>query len=505
MSGFSLDASLRLGQTLSPQMIQSLKLLQYSNLQLEQVLRKELQENPILEESLESDEREEERTVDQSTDSGSDDSSDAAEDFQLPVSGVSADKTVVSASDDEPTAAVDGEKMKDVDWEDYEYDSFTPPVGRGSEEGEEKVDLYERINLSSESLEEHLLSQLREKRLTPKRFEIAECIIGNINETGYIAISTTELAEKFKVTESEIEEVRHIILHLDPLGIAAKDLRECLLVQVHAKGLSGSLMAKIIDKHYELLKKYQLPEIARQTGATVAEVQTAIKEIGKLEPHPGTVVSEVRSVSIIPDLIVNKLNNGEFQITLNDGYVPNLRVSKEYIGMLRKETKKSSEVRKYVSEKLNAANWLVRAIEQRKVTMIRVMTSIVNKQKDWFEKGPPNLKPLRLQEVADDISMHISTVCRVSNDKYVQTPYGVYELKQFFSSGVEQEDGTEVSTQRARDLLKELVDGEEKKKPLSDQQLVDLMKDKGIEVARRTVSKYREQLGILPARLRKEF
>jgi RNA polymerase sigma-54 factor len=307
------------------------------------------------------------------------------------------------------------------------------------------------------------------------------------------------------VSETEVEEVRHVILHLDPLGIGSKDLRECLLVQVHAKGLSDSLMAKIIDKHFELLKKYQLPEIARQTGAQVADVQHAIKEIGKLEPHPGTVVSEVRSVSIIPDLVVNKLNNGEFQITLNDGYVPSLRVSKEYISMLRKETKKSSEVRKYVSEKLNAANWLVRAIEQRKVTMIRVMTSIVNKQKDWFEKGPPNLRPLRLQEVADDISMHISTVCRVSNDKYVQTPYGVYELKQFFSSGVEQEDGTEVSTQRARDLLKELVDGEVKSKPLSDQQLVDLMKEKGIEVARRTVSKYREQLGILPARLRKEF
>jgi len=216
-------------------------------------------------------------------------------------------------------------------------------------------------------------------------------------------------------------------------------------------------------------------------------------------------VGASRPQAIAPELIVTKEETGDFLVSLADGNVPSLRVSRGYIDILRKEQKKNPEVRKYVSEKLNAANWLIRAIEQRRVTMLKVMNSIVEKQRDWFEKGPPNMRPLRLQEVADDISLHISTVCRVTNDKYVQTPYGIFELKHFFSSGVEQEDGSEVSTSRAKDMLRELVMQEPKNKPHSDQKLVKLLKDRGIEVARRTVSKYREQLGVLPARMRKEF
>jgi RNA polymerase sigma-54 factor len=195
-------------------------------------------------------------------------------------------------------------------------------------------------------------------------------------------------------------------------------------------------------------------------------------------------VGGARSQVIIPDLIVVKQENGEFAVTLYDGNVPNIKISRAYMRMLKGDRQKSQEVKKYVSEKLNAANWLIRSIEQRKITMIKVMTAIVEKQKEWFEKGPPRLKPLILQEVADHIGMHVSTVCRVTNDKYAQTPYGVFELKYFFGSGVEQED---------------------RKKPLSDQRLVEILKEKGITVARRTISKYREQLNLLPARLRKEF
>ncbi len=492
MGGLSLETSLRLGQTLSPQMIQSLKLLQYSNLQLEQVLKKELQENPILEEAPETEDNEEQKDIidkEDGVDTGEESSTNDDDGEKI----------------DEADTAPEEKKIEELEWDDYEYESYTPPVGRGSDGDEEKIDLYERVNLTSESLEEHLLKQLREKKLSESHISIAESIIGSIDESGYLSVPISEIAVKHSVPEKEIEEVRHHILYSDPIGIGSKDLRECLLVQIWAKGLSGSLMALILEKHYDLLKKYQLQEIAKQTGHPINDVQSAVRDIGKLEPHPGTLVSETKSATIIPDLIVNKLDNGEFQVILNDGYVPTIRVSREYIDMLKGDRKKSSEVRKYVSEKLNAANWLLRAIEQRKVTMTRVMTAIVQKQREWFEKGPPNLKPLRLQEVADEIGMHISTVCRVSNDKFVQTPYGVYELKQFFSSGVEQEDGSEVSTEKARDLLKELVDGESKTKPLSDQQLVELMKEKGIEVARRTVSKYREQLGILPARLRRVF
>jgi RNA polymerase sigma-54 factor len=235
------------------------------------------------------------------------------------------------------------------------------------------------------------------------------------------------------------------------------------------------------------------------------EVQAAIREIGHLERNPGTLVGGARSQVIIPDLIVVKQENGEFLVTLHDGNVPNIKISRAYLRMLKGDRRKSQEVKKYVSEKLNAANWLIRSIEQRKITMVKVMNAIVEKQKEWFEKGPPHLRPLILQEVADSIGMHVSTVCRVTNDKYVQTPYGIFELKHFFGSGVEQEDGSEVATSQAKELLREMIQGEDRKKPLSDQRLVEILKEKGITVARRTISKYREQLNLLPARLRKEF
>jgi RNA polymerase sigma-54 factor len=518
----SLETSLKLSQTLSPQMIQSLKLLQYSNLQLEQVLRKELQENPILEESVsedqetadnvDADENEPEPEpapeVNSESESEPDYAPAAAETVREtpvapeapetpePADGKPEERTSAEASSE---SAPEGE----VDWGEFYNDGFD--LGYRKTEEERVDEIYEKVPMNTLTLEEHLVKQLHEKKLTPRQIEIGEVIIGNIDDKGFLVVDPASLAEKFSVTTADVNEIRHLIQHFDPLGVASLNLQETLLIQLRAHGEGGSLMARILEQHFELLKKYNIQEIARKMGLTVVEVQQAVREIGKLEPNPGTLYSSGRPQTITPELLVTKLENGEFAVTLNDGNVPNIRVSRGYLEMLRKERKRSPEVKKYLSEKVNAANWLIRAIEQRKITMIKVMTAIVERQRVWFEKGPPHLRPLILQEIADIIHMHISTVCRVTNDKYVQTPYGIFELKYFFSSSVDQEDGSEVSTSRAKDILKELVDQEEKKHPLSDQHLAELLKEKGIQVARRTIAKYREQLNVLPARLRKEF
>ncbi|MFH0919217.1 MAG: RNA polymerase factor sigma-54 [Fibrobacterota bacterium] len=510
----SLETSLRLSQTLSPQMIQSLKLLQYSNLQLEQVLRKELQENPILEETASEDQQTEDNV--DATDAG-----DAAgpESAVEPESAAASDdgesepdyappapvtEGPAEAPAGEPSPADTGnESAPEVDWGESYNDGFDLGYRRTDEERVDEI--YEKIPINTLTLEEHLVKQLHEKKLSPGQIEIGEFLIGNIDDKGFLVVDPASVAEKFAVTTADVNEIRHLIQHFDPLGVASLGLQETLLVQLRARGQAGSLMTRILEQHFELLKKYNIQEIARKTGLPVAEIQQAVREIGKLEPSPGTLYGGGRPQTITPELLVTKLENGEFAVTLNDGNVPSIRVSRAYIDLLRKERKRSPDVKKYLSEKVNAANWLIRAIEQRKVTMIKVMTAIVERQRTWFEKGPPHLRPLILQEIADIIHMHISTVCRVTNDKYVQTPYGIFELKYFFSSAVDQEDGSEVSTSRAKDLLKDLVGQEDKKRPLSDQRLTELLGEKAIQVARRTVAKYREQLSILPARLRKEF
>jgi RNA polymerase sigma-54 factor len=503
MSNLSLETSLKLSQTLSPQMIQSLKLLQYSNLQLEQVIRKEVQENPILEELSEEEGAPETPAAAGEEATGPSTATDDKDEERSEVETVPI-KTL--EEDDAKPVVPESSPIEEVNWGDFEGESYSLPYRKGLEEDDEKTsEIYEKISLSTVSLEEHLLKQLQEKKFSPKQMEIGEFIIGNVDDKGYLVIPVEEIAQKLGVTSAAVNEVRSLIQRFDPLGVASLDLRENLLVQCRAKGMGDRLMARIIDQHFELLKKYQMPEIAKRLGVPVQEVQQAVRDIGRLEPNPGTLISSQKPQIITPELIVTKQEDGEFLVTLNDGNVPNLRVSRPYLALLKKEKKRTPEIKKYISEKLNSANWLIRAIEQRKVTMIKVMTAIVEKQREWFEKGPPHLAPLRLQEIADMISMHISTVCRVTNDKYVQTPYGIFELKYFFGSGVEQQDGTEVSTSRAKDLLQELVTQEAKKKPLSDQKLVEMLKERGIEVARRTISKYREQLGILPARLRKEF
>ena len=292
---------------------------------------------------------------------------------------------------------------------------------------------------------------------------------------------------------------------MDPPGIGARNLKECLLLQLRNLGYYNSLATKIISEHWELFEKMKIPEIAAKLGITMNEIQEELTIIRKLNPKPGYQISQEKPSTIIPDLIVEKIE-GKFIVTLNDRSVPSLFISKAYADILKRGSKAKKEVKNYIREKFNSATWLIRSIEQRKSTMLKVMYAIIDKQPEFFEKGPPNLHPLKLQDIANIIDMHISTVSRVTNNKYVQTPHGIFELKYFFTEALgHNPDGTDISTIRIKTRLKEIVEGENTKKPLSDQKLSEILSQEGLKVARRTIAKYREQLKILPARLRQKY
>jgi RNA polymerase sigma-54 factor len=307
-----------------------------------------------------------------------------------------------------------------------------------------------------------------------------------------------------EAASQQVREAFHVLHSLDPAGIGARNLRECLILQIERTTKVSDLARRIVFEAFDLLEKLKIAAIAKKFEIMPEQVQAAIREIGTLEPHPGRQLGSSTATPVIPDLLVEEID-GELILMLNDKSTPSLRVSRAYAALLKKGSRATTDEKKYVRDKLNSATWLIRAIEQRKSTMIKVMQAIIDSQPNFFVKGPTHLKPLILQDVADKISMHISTVSRVTNGKYVQTLHGIFELKYFFSAGVTQSDGSEVSSVAAKDEIKKLIESEDPFKPLSDQKIVEILKDQGIDVARRTVAKYRDQLEILPARLRKSY
>jgi RNA polymerase sigma-54 factor len=375
-------------------------------------------------------------------------------------------------------------------------------------------------------MQDHLLSQLIYRHVKPETRELVEYLINCLNDDGYLQlvdketnplIPQQEETEEIKqiqqilsggMNESQafknIREAFNILRSLEPPGIGAKNLRESLLIQMRRLGNCSELAWKIVKDEFELLEKLKISLMAKKFDISPEEVQRAMKEIGTLEPKPGRVLNESLSTTIIPDLLIEVIE-GEIILLFNDKFLPSIRISRNYSNMLKKGSSATNEEKRYVREKLNSASWLIRAIEQRKTTMLKVMNAIIETQPDFFKKGPSQLRPLILQDIADKIKMHISTVSRVINGKYVQTPHGMFELKYFFTSGVSQENGDDVSSITVKEHIKSLIETEDPKKPLSDQKIADILKSKGLYVARRTVAKYRDQLEILPTRLRKQF
>jgi RNA polymerase sigma-54 factor len=470
-----LDISLKqeLQQKLSFQMIQSLKLLQVNTLQLEQLLKTELEMNPVLEDSEELEETlEEEQEQEEEADS---------EDEELEV------------------------EEEEIDWEEYLEEGFD--LGDGARgEVDPNQERREPTPVYQASLEEYLTEQLAERRnLSEKKRLLAQFIIGSLENDGYLRVPIETIAEYVGGDVVEIEEALHIIWSLEPPGIGARTLQECLVIQLRRLGEFDSLAMRIIRDAWDLFEKVKIPEISRRFGVSPAEVQQAIDSVKKLHPKPGYLVAPERPATIIPDLIVEKID-GDFVVMVNDRSVPTLHINKSYANMIKRGSKANKDVKKYVREKLNSATWLIRSIEQRKSTMVRVMYAIIERQREFFEKGPPNLNPLKLQDIATMVSMHISTVSRVTSNKYVQTPHGIYELKYFFTEAVSQDSGgSDVSAVRIKNRIRELVEGEDSRRPLSDQKISDILSKEDLKVARRTVAKYREQMRILPARLRQKY
>jgi len=472
-----LDLSMRLQQKLSFQMIQSLKLLQVNTLQLEQMLKTELEMNPVLEASEELEAEQEEKEKEEET--------------QEEISEKEEEKELEVTEDD-------------VNWEEYLEEGFDIG-GRMSEETDPNKEHWEPQPVQQVSLEEHLTGQLNDKNVDEKQKLLVTFLIGSLEPDGYLRLSVGNIADYLGVSETEVEEALKVIWTMEPPGIGARSLQECLRRQLIAKRKEKSLAMQIITDTWELFEKLKIPEIARQLGCDVRDVQVAIDEIRTLHPKPGSLITGDVQSTIVPDLVVENVD-GEFVVMINDRNVPMLHINKSYMQLIKRGGPAKMEVKNYIREKLNSAAWLVRSIEQRRTTMLRVMSAIVERQKDFFEKGPPNLNPLKLQDIATMVSMHISTVSRVTSNKYVQTPHGIYELKYFFTESMGQDlAGDDVSAEKIRNRIRELVDNENTKKPMSDQKLSDILSREGFTVARRTVAKYREQQKILPARMRQKY
>ncbi len=471
---------------INPRLYQAMDLLYMPLLDLQNHLKQELLNNPFLD-MIEPDEEDEEDGTEQ-------------------------------AEDESPETEAEKEEKGEIDWEEILLDGFD--AGGRREEHEER-EYYEPVTVDTRDLADHLRDQVSLLDLNGRQMYLADEFIGNINEDGYLACGLEKIVEGVnesvqKVVEEldqDVEDLRlytlgeaddmlTIVQSLDPPGVGARDLRECLMLQLREAGLEHSVPFRLVRDCFDELIAHRWSEISKRFGISPTDVQKAADEIAKLDPKPGLVYSDASDNYIIPDLIVDKID-GKYFVFLNDANLPRLKLSKAYQEIARDKKKFDGENKEFISNKLNSANWMIQAIEQRRQTMLKVMNYIVERQREFFEKGVQFLKPLTLREVAEVISMHESTVSRVTNEKFVQTPRGVLPLKFFFSSGLSTTAGEDVSARGIKAQIQKLVSEENPKHPLTDQAIVNILKETGVQIARRTVAKYRDQLGVLSARMRK--
>lgn len=387
-----------------------------------------------------------------------------------------------------------------IDWEEILLDGFDPGY-RGSPTHED-LEGFDRVPETTIDLWDHLLEQLYQNNGFDERgMAVGEEIIGNINEDGFLTCSVEEVAATTGEPVEHVERVLARIQNFDPTGVGARGLRECLLLQIAERLGEDSLPYRVVRDHFEELSSHKYHEIARALGITAHEVQEAADRIASFDPKPGRKFSEMPAGYVTPDLVVQEVD-GRCVVVLNDGDMPRLRISPSY-QLLAQNGHFKGQAKEFIQNKLNSAHWIIQAIEQRRQTMLKVMYVILDRQHEFFEQGIQHLRPLTLKEVADEIGMHESTVSRVTNQKWVQTPRGVFPLKFFFSSGLSTEEGEDVSARGVKARIEEMIKGEDPLDPLTDQQIVEKLKAEGVNIARRTVQKYRDQLGILASRFRK--
>ena len=482
--GLELSLQLKMSQQLvmTPQLQQAIKLLQLSRTDLIDAVREELLENPLLDE--------------QSEIAASEAKVETAEDVRRREE--TKDKTA------EATGEADvKESEQQIDWEAYFENYSSPMPGTGTQRlRDDDLPGYEATLTRETTLFDHLIWQLQVSDFTEQEEAVAVALIGNINDEGYLKnFDLHGLAEQLGNDVEYVEEVLEMVQRFDPIGVAARDLRECLLIQARFHEL-GAIVEDVIGKHLPNLEKKNYGAIARDLDLEMDEIIETAKIISQLEPRPGRPFAGEAPRYITPDIYIKKDDEGELKAVLNEDGMPRLKISQFYRNALKQAN--GSEAKKYVTEKLNSAQWLIRSIQQRQKTIVKVTDSIIRHQRDFFEKGVEHLKPLILRDVAEDIGMHESTVSRVTTNKYVHTPQGIYELKFFFNSSITTEGG-DLASEAVKSKIRQIIANENPKKPYSDQKLVGLLKEDGVKIARRTVAKYREAMGILPSSKRKRL
>jgi len=494
MSGLGFNQHLSQRQTqqlvLAPQLRQSLKILQVAALDLRSVIQEELQANPTLEEE--------------------------------PMEGVSLDQTAPDGSGDgtadgtaESPAKDEAERREELDFSkefevltklDDDWHDFMAQAGGAqpynSEAAERRQHFFDSL-VGETSLQEHLMRQAELADCPPNVLIAVRYLVGSLDDRGFLTAAPPDIALMSGLPLADVQAAQKLLRTLDPPGIGAQNLPECLLFQLEAKGRGTSLAARIIRDQFELLVRRRIPDLARRLDASVEQIHAALAEIGSLDPAPGRRFAEDNNRVVVPDVTVEK-DGDKWQVHLNNDYIPRLRISQTYRDLIAKG-RLSKEERDYLRERMRSGRFLINSIEQRQQTIERITREILKVQEDFFDHGVSKLKPLTMTQIADAVGVHETTVSRAIANKYIQTPHGVFELKYFFTPGYQSHGGDSVSNTTVKDMINDLVAGEDRAHPLSDQEIVAKLEVKGLHIARRTVAKYREELGLLPSNLRREY
>lgn len=484
---FDLKQSLKLSQQLlmTPQLQQAIKLLQLSRIELVDFVTQQLSENPVLEEGV---------------------TESAEERIHVERNKESTENQVVSDQMNSASDIVDRvDDRTGESWESFSrHQESAAPVPSTQVRKDDEFPNYENIVSKEGTLQDYLMSQIGELDFTPEEKKIASELIGNIDDKGYLRAEISELAETLSCTTDAIEDILDVVQRLDPSGVGAIDLTDCLMIQLRNGRLKNGIVENIVLNHMPELETRNFQQIAKQMKISFDEVVENVQIIAELEPVPGRQFGMSNTQFITPDVYVFKLSN-EWVVSLNEEGLPRLKVSELYEDMLKSMRESAAKEKDYIQEKLKSATWLIKSIQQRQRTIFKVTEKIVERQQAFFDHGVEHLKPMILRDIADEISMHESTISRVTTNKYVHTPQGIFELKYFFNSSVSRVGGDSLASVSVKKMIEDVIKAEDPKKPLADQKIVDFLDSKGIQLARRTVAKYREQLGILPSSKRKRY
>ena len=487
--GLQLSQRLTQSLVLSPQLQHSLALLQAPTLELKALVEHELEQNPVLEEIAAPETELADKPAPEDDDAPAEPPFEAA-----------SEQNVEAPADDFQTE-FDQLVQLDQEWRDH-FSQANVSVRRSPEEEEKRQFMFDSLTVGT-SLAETLMGQVREINLTDEQREIAELIVGNIDDFGYLKATVAELSASTSLPEQKISEVLKIIQSFEPPGVGAGDLRECLLLQLERADRRESLEYRIIRDFMEELGRRRIPEIARGTGHPVEEVQDALARIARLEPRPGRAFLPDTDQYVLPEVFVQK-SGDDFVVTTNDEHIPHLRISNTYKDLMAGGGN-TTEVKNYIREKIRAGKFLIKSLHQRQQTILNIGREIVKRQREFMDKGVSNLKPMTMAQVAQVVGVHETTVSRAVSGKYMQTPQGVFEMKFFFTAGLHSATGSDVSNASVKDMIAEIFKSENPAKPLADQEVVKMLGEKGITIARRTVAKYRDELHILPSNLRKVY